>query len=46
MEKKDLTALVVRAQQGDSAAMNDLIGQCYNRLYAAAYQKTRIPPAM
>jgi RNA polymerase sigma factor (sigma-70 family) len=41
VEKKDLTALVVRAQQGDSAAMNDLIGQCYNRLYAAAYQTVK-----
>lgn len=31
----------MQAQQGDMAAMNDLIGQCYDRLYAAAYQTVK-----
>lgn len=43
MEKNKITELVIRAQQGDQVAMNDLIGQCYDRLYASAYQTVKNP---
>lgn len=43
MDKNKLTELVVKAQQGDNAAMNDLIAGCYERLYAAAYQTVKNP---
>lgn len=36
-----MTQLVIQAQQGDQVAMNDLIGMCYERLYAAAYQTVK-----
>lgn len=43
MEKNALTELVQKAQQGDRTAMNDLIGEYYPRLYAAAYQTVKDP---
>lgn len=36
-----MTLLVIQAQRGDQAAMNDLIGGCYGQLYAAAYQTVK-----
>lgn len=43
MEKEKITELVVQAQRGDPEAMNELISQCYQRLYAAAYQTVKDP---
>jgi len=38
MAKLDLTPLVIKAQQGDQTALNDLISACYQDLYYYAYK--------
>lgn len=40
---KDLSPLVIKAQQGDKNAMEDLIGQCYEGLYYYAYKTVQDP---
>ena len=38
MASVDLTPLVIRAQAGDTQALSDLMGQCYETLYYYAYK--------
>ena len=41
MAKMDLTPLVVKAQAGDPDALNDLLGNCYEKLYYYAYNTVK-----
>lgn len=41
MAKNDVTSLVLRAQKGDSDALNGLMEQCYEKLYYYAYNTVK-----
>lgn len=41
MAKKDLTALVIKAQKGDSEALNRLMQECYETLFYYAYNTVK-----
>ena len=41
MAKQDLTPLVIKAQQGNKAALEDLISQCYQDIYYFAFKTVK-----